>query len=304
MKTIQEITRRLGKTPDFDASPVPGLGAAIVKGAGIAFAAYELGNIGLMALTTVKSRMRPKPIELTEVPKITIVMPAGEGMKSALRTILSQAFVQNNKSNIEIVVVDIRTRDESALIVKQLGSEFNMEIIELTKTTGGRFSQYSWGLEKAEGDIILLTGPSMRYSPFWVHNMVNHFTDSSGVVGVNGNIITPAGLVVGSGFASILRPVLNSPLTLGNCGVRKTAYANSEQFNHHLNDDLASAVRSEVRDFSRRLARNGKIVQSFSAQAFGSVELTRKPSRVSASIEPLVHVQPDKSNTDDYPVGG
>lgn len=302
MQTIEQIRRRLGNDPralqKFDASePATALSITIAKIGAIAFGVYEAGNLATMGAMALKASIQPKPLN---PPSATIVVPGGEGLEPTLRSLLEQPFVSDKTHDVEILVVDAE-QDNSLLTIQQLKSEFDVRINHTTSNRG-RLSQYTWGIEKAEGDVVALASPGLTYSRHWLHDLLSHFSDPD-VVAVNGASISPFGLIGGSGYKSLFRGIFKSPITLGNVALRKVSYISSERINIHLNERMVTAVKGEVHDLSRRLRRNGKIVQSYGALAFGSPRLVRRPLEVPVSIEPLIHIKPSESNPNDYPAG-
>ena len=215
---------------EFDASPV--VGASIAKAVGLGALIFEAGNLASIGLTTLKSSISPRPIPLEDMPSVEIILPGGEGMEYALRTLLSQPLIKDNRSGMEVVVCDVYKEDNSAFVVQQLQREFETRTGKVRLTSvppgSGRLSQFSASIDRSEKDIVALASPSMRYSRFWLHNLLSHL--SGNIVAVNGACVTPSGLLLGSGYANLLR-VFSPTLVLGNCIIRKSAYENSQRFN-------------------------------------------------------------------------
>ncbi len=122
--------------------------------------AYILAYIGLIATTfyIVNIFMYYKkivPPKNSEKEKTTIIIPAYNEEKSIARTIESALSLDYKKENLEIIIVDDGSRDKTYEIAKRFESEKSPIVKVFTRENGGKGSALNFGIEKANGEIIV-----------------------------------------------------------------------------------------------------------------------------------------------------
>ncbi len=131
--------------------------------------------IGLSRLSDEKS---------LEKPRVSIVVAARneeENIPDLLTALLSQQYPGNL---YEIIIVDDKSKDRTFSLVQSVQDKR----IRLLRTedrdnhASPKKVALDYGIQHAEGDIILLTDADCRPPATWIATMVQHFTPETGVV--------------------------------------------------------------------------------------------------------------------------
>ena len=113
---------------------------------------------------------------------ISVVIPACNEQKdivACLRSLKNQTY----KGPLEIIVVDNRSTDDTAILAKQEGATVVFE-----PNAGVCFARQK-GTELAKGDIIVSTDGDTTFLPDWLENIKKAFSENPDVVGIGGPFI-------------------------------------------------------------------------------------------------------------------
>jgi len=110
-------------------------------------------------------------------PRLSVIVPGcneGDKMEPAARTLLAQDY-----PDLQIVLVDDRSSDETGAIVDRLaGEDSRVVAIHLTELPAGwlgKVHALSRGLAVADGELVLLTDADVHYRPGTLRKAVAHF---------------------------------------------------------------------------------------------------------------------------------
>jgi len=120
-----------------------------------------------------------------EIPKVSIIIPCYNEAGHVSSTITS-CFRQDYPGDIEIIVVDDGSRDETWSIGKIFKTaEKGREIRLIHKENGGKASALKKGIEASTGSIILMTDGDSNVQPHAVSAIVETFREypDAGIVG-------------------------------------------------------------------------------------------------------------------------
>jgi len=158
----------------------------------VIFLLYIAVFIGIMAtafyvLSFIEyGRRKPILFKDSEVPNVTIIIPAYNEEESIARTIKSILGVSYDRKKFEVIVVDDGSNDKTYEIAKKFEGKY---VRVFTKENGGKASALNFGIEKSKGDIIFSMDADTIVTPHSVLEMAKFFK--------NPNImsVTPAMLV-------------------------------------------------------------------------------------------------------------
>jgi cellulose synthase/poly-beta-1,6-N-acetylglucosamine synthase-like glycosyltransferase len=120
-------------------------------------------------------------------PKTTILI-AARNEEGHLPDCLDSFQKQSYPSDLlQIIVLNDRSTDATRQIVldskKQLPNLELLDIIDDQNGLKGKMNALAQGMDKARGEIILITDADCRVPGTWVSEMVAHFTENVGLVG-------------------------------------------------------------------------------------------------------------------------
>jgi glucosyl-dolichyl phosphate glucuronosyltransferase len=85
------------------------------------------------------------------------------------------AMVPADAFNVEIVVVDNNSTDNTPLVVAEAARSFRVPVIGLRETRQGKSFALNRGLQAATGDVIALTDDDVWPDPQWLNRIVSAF---------------------------------------------------------------------------------------------------------------------------------
>ncbi len=153
--------------------------------------ALVLPYIGLM-LMVILGMLRTRQAERrSDLPSVTVVLPAHNEEVRLKQTLLSLSR-QEYAGEVEFVIVDDRSTDSTASIIRALArQDARFRLVSVTEP-GRRFSPkvnaVNHGIRASLGEVIVTTDADCEYPPGWIGEMVAHFTE--GVVMVVGYVET------------------------------------------------------------------------------------------------------------------
>ncbi len=115
--------------------------------------------------------LKPKPYPLRDVLFITVVIPLYNGarfIREAIRSVFDQTLPPD-----EIIVVDDGSSDSGADIVKEMGTQHPIRLIN--KPNGGQSSARNLGVEHAHGDLIAFLDQDDAWYPDHLAELVKPF---------------------------------------------------------------------------------------------------------------------------------
>ena len=153
---------------------------------------------------------RVEPPEPPRWPRLSIIVPGcneGDRMEAAARTLLAQDY-----PNLQIVLVDDRSGDQTGRIVDRLASEdprvVAIHVTELPDGWLGKVHAMSRGLAVADGDLALFTDADVHFRPGALRKAVAYF-EANGL----GHLaampaLWPSGLLLDGLIAMFIRQLL------------------------------------------------------------------------------------------------
>ena len=121
-------------------------------------------------------------------PPVSAIVAArdeGPGIAACVRSLARQAY----GGSVEIVVVDDRSRDETARVLAEVRAEwaYETDLVLVQAPDVPRFpcpkkSALAAGIARARGEIFLFTDADCRPPADWLEQMVSRFTDGVGLV--------------------------------------------------------------------------------------------------------------------------
>jgi cellulose synthase/poly-beta-1,6-N-acetylglucosamine synthase-like glycosyltransferase len=122
------------------------------------------------------------------------VIVAARDEEASLPRCLQALRGQEYEGALEIIVVDDRSRDDTANVVRQFARDWPalrlVQVVEL-KMHCPKKNALAHGIEHSRGDLLLFTDADCVPSPQWVRSTVGAFDDSVGMVA--GYAAAPAG---------------------------------------------------------------------------------------------------------------
>ena len=125
-------------------------------------------------------------------PKVSVIIPAWNEEVGILKTIKS--VLSNNYDNIEIVVVNDGSTDNSDKVIKDFIKYLKLNKIPgydsiqyIYKENGGKGPALNTGIEHASGDIILTMDADSAIEYNGIENLVKYYTDPT-IMAVVGNV--------------------------------------------------------------------------------------------------------------------
>ncbi len=139
------------------------------------------GRVGFFVVGLLKERRRWRSSEAT--PRITVVVPARNEADNLERCIQSLMQVHYPPDAIQMIVVDDRSEDATPQILDALAQQYP-SILPLHRTAAqvdpnlrGKPGALQYGIDHADGELVLMTDADCAVSPEWVRGMVMQFTD-------------------------------------------------------------------------------------------------------------------------------
>jgi len=111
-------------------------------------------------------------------PLVSVVIPAWNEEVGVTNSINS--LIKNTYQNIEVIVVDDGSQDKTSQVVKATinsNPNKNISIKLFQKENGGKGSALSFGIEKANGEIIVTMDADSAYEKHAIERIVEYFKD-------------------------------------------------------------------------------------------------------------------------------
>ncbi len=143
----------------------------------VTFAVLYVGRFGFLLVLAAKDRRQPPRHRATDgaepfQPPVTIIVPVyneAVGIEAAIRSIDATDW-----PDLEILVVDDGSTDDSAAIAEAIGSE---RVRVLRKRNRGKASALNFGIAQASHDILVLVDGDTILEPTTVAALVQPFAD-------------------------------------------------------------------------------------------------------------------------------
>ena len=153
--------------------------------AGIILSTFRLIFIGILA--SLQKRKEGKPYVLLpkdSVPPVSIIVPAYNEEKNAIRTI--QSLLNQDYPLLEIIFVDDGSTDNTYELVKDAFQNEN-RVRVLTKKNGGKSTALNFGIDASSYDILVCIDADTQLKNNAVYQLVQPFRDPL-VGAVAGNV--------------------------------------------------------------------------------------------------------------------
>src|SRR3712207_698742 len=109
---------------------------------------------------------------MSEIPLVSIIITSYNYelyIKETINSALNQTY-----SNIEVIVVDDGSKDDSPNII----AEFGNQIIPILKINGGQASAFNAGFNTSKGEIVIFLDSDDVLLPTAIERVVTFFNDS------------------------------------------------------------------------------------------------------------------------------
>jgi cellulose synthase/poly-beta-1,6-N-acetylglucosamine synthase-like glycosyltransferase len=229
---------------------IPPLFSALLALLGLVNLTYALLNLKL--LEGLRNLAKPRPKEKNQ-PSVTVLI-AARNEESRIGKTLECLLAQNYpREKLQIVVVDDRSTDRTAAILREyaVSSPLRIDLVTIAETSP-EFSPkkfaLSQGLRLATGEIILTTDADCHMTKDWASSMVSEFGENTGLVlGMTTYNLESGGLAAGTAALEFFSyGVVASALV----GLGFPVHGNANNI----------AYRRKVYDLSAGFAGHGRIV--------------------------------------------
>ncbi|KKK38729.1 hypothetical protein WQ57_07000 [Mesobacillus campisalis] len=199
--TFVTISELLGESKDSVMAPVPNAENPIVKSSKVML--FHVTNFNqvifillycviiilvlrllLLAFLAIRHKRQvvyPEP-DPSYHPAVSVVIAAFNEEKVIGKTI--DSILKSRYSNLEVIVVDDGSEDETGQITSKFGSK---KVRLIQKENGGKTSAVNLGIRNAKGDIIIAVDADTVVAPDTIARLVRHFSDDR-VAAVSGNV--------------------------------------------------------------------------------------------------------------------
>lgn len=146
----------------------------------ISIVIYVSIYLGLVAttfyiLSYLDYHKKPRKFFLdSELPKVTVVIPAYNEGKSIAGTIETISKSDYPRSKFEIIVVDDGSKDDTYDVAKKYDGKY---VRVFRKKNGGKGSALNFGIARAKGEIIIGMDADSFVEPQSMKNMMHYFTN-------------------------------------------------------------------------------------------------------------------------------
>lgn len=123
-------------------------------------------------------------VKFSEWPSVSVIMPA-RNEASVLPWTLNSLMRQRYAGKWEVVVVDDRSSDDSARVLRELCEKYpNLRVVRIDDFSGASPKKHalSVGIAGSQHDIVVTTDADCQYHPDWLSGMISHMADDVGVV--------------------------------------------------------------------------------------------------------------------------
>jgi cellulose synthase/poly-beta-1,6-N-acetylglucosamine synthase-like glycosyltransferase len=117
--------------------------------------------------------------------KVSIIVPAYNEEVVIAKSI--ESLTQQTYQNLEIIVIDDGSKDKTYSIAKRYENHPKKEIRVFRKKNGGKAMAINYGIERAEGDLIMVVDADSKLDKDAVALMVTHFEDED-IAAVAGSV--------------------------------------------------------------------------------------------------------------------
>lgn len=191
-------------------------------------------------------------MESSKKPRFSVVIPAYNEATFIADT-LDSLFNQVFDGEVEIIVVDNNSSDQTAAVARGLGAKVVKE-----KNPGVCWARQK-GTEAANGEIIVGTDADTYFDPHWLARIDRQFKKNPKVIAVAG----PCRYVNGPLWATIYPHLLFVPFSIIYKLTGRTLYASATNIAFYKNNwhgyDTALTQGGDELDLLRRLRKEGRV---------------------------------------------
>lgn len=175
--------------------------------------------------------------------KVSVIIPTFNGSEFIEETINS--VLKQDYYNVELIVIDDCSTDNTLAVVRKLESEFNFKLIS-NSTNQGLMKTNNIGVKASSGEFLMILGHDDLLAPNHITLLLKDFKSSDVMLWCNSDIIDGEGKIVGTSLKNYIqliknyfsRPLLMVANYISSTGaiIRRSTYEQvegfSEQFRH------------------------------------------------------------------------
>jgi len=151
----------------------------------------ELPYLFLMVMVVVGALRKQQVGRTARTPGVSVVLPAHDEGAALPRTLASLA-AQRYAGQLEFVVVDDRSRDDTREVIERFAASDErfklVRVQEPSRKLAPKVNAVDHGIRASRGELIVATDADCVHDPDWVAGMVSYFVDD--VVMVAGYVST------------------------------------------------------------------------------------------------------------------
>lgn len=141
----------------------------------------------LLLLKGLKKSMDLKKNSDTTLPKVSVIVAARNESANIVRCIRSLTGLKYPEENLEIILVNDNSTDNTYELMKETAGKINFfKIINSAKSSSanlkGKANAIDTAISQCSGEIIVMTDADCEVSPNWVEETVRYYSENTAMV--------------------------------------------------------------------------------------------------------------------------
>lgn len=145
----------------------------------------SIGKIILLISYSVYRKIKPIEYDSSYAPFVSIIIPAHNEQESIVKTV--EAVLESNYSNLEVVVVDDGSTDQTYIRAKPFEDKGLIKLVHRDKASGSKAGAINYGLYFAKGEIVAVIDADTLIERNAISLIIKQFSLPK-VVAVSGNV--------------------------------------------------------------------------------------------------------------------